>query len=155
MRNVVENPRLTIDAGTSDTFSGNMPYQIILPSNINIFKETARQVQSIKNHEVQRNTQKILKSLYRALVTISNAGMLSNYLSRLHVTEQSDETALIEWNFEHFRIGFNIEHSWDDVTYYFVAEDKRTGSFISQTSKIGDNYDQLVFDVVNYAIQNT
>ena len=140
---------------TTDSFSINTSYQIKLPSNIDVFSRLSKTVASLSNPDVKKHTINILDTLNKSLQNINNYKNIPNYLSKLNVIEQSDLAALIEWNFQNFRVGFSIEPDLNESSYFIVSEDKSIGSFVAETKKVGSEITIAVEKILEYVIRNT
>ena len=140
---------------TTDSFSINTSYQIKLPSNIDVLSRLYETVASLSNPDVKKYTINVLDTLNKSLLNINNYNNLSNYLSKLNVIEQTDLSALIEWNFQNFRVGFSIEPDLNESSYFIVSEDKSIGSFVADTKKVGSEINIAIEKIVEYVIRNT
>lgn len=141
---------------TNDSFSINTSYHIKLPSNIDVFTRLSKAVDSLSNIDVKNYTITILEALNKALQNINNYNKnISNYLSKLNVIEQADLAALIEWNFQNFRVGFSVEPDLNESSYFIVSEDKNIGSFKANSEKVGLDKDIAIEKILDFVLKNT
>jgi hypothetical protein len=129
--------------------------QPMLPANIDVFSHLSGSLSSLSDDNVIVQSYVIVRFLQRVLNDLASKDYFINYLSRLHITEQEDKTALIEWNFENFRIGFSIDPDSSKSGYYLVSTDHVTTDFIMKTGKIGTRQREIIEFMVNYALENT
>jgi hypothetical protein len=146
---------------TSSKFSSNItdtsfgtPYNTGLPYSMNVFTAIAKNssLDDIADPFIKTKILQVLKVLYEAIVSVPGINNAEYYLSKLQIVMQEDESFLIEWNFQKFRIGFVICKPIEDSYYFFVSQDE--GSFISNSEKIGNNTIKLANEAVKYVIGN-
>lgn len=140
---------------TTNSYSGIEPYKTVLPSNIDVFSRIYNNILKLEDPEVTKQVQQVLLNLYLSLQKISKHQPIENYLSRINLVQQDDKTALLEWNFEDFRIGFNFELDKNDSSYFIVSQDKSTGHFSADTQKISADLLGVVEKIVEYVLENT
>ena len=141
---------------TRSSYSFENVYTTKLPSNIDIFSKLSENVNSLTNESVKKQILHILGTISHILQEIvMYNNNISNYLSRMNIVEQNDFSALIEWNFHKFRLGFLIETDETESSYYIISEDKSTGSFIAETKKVGTDIDIVTAKIVEYVLKNT
>jgi hypothetical protein len=126
------------------------------PVNIDIFpSQLTKMLNTLSDDDVQEQACEIIHSLYHILNNLRSRERFTNYLAKLHVTEQEDKTGLIEWNFEKFRIGFSIAPDKKMSSYYLVSDDRVTDTFIMKTKRLGANRYNTLKHLVNYVLENT
>jgi len=140
---------------TSNSFSGAEPYGTMLPSNINIFSSLAESIIGLEDPSVKEQAEQVLLYLYLSLRRACKQKILSNYLSRINLVQQEDKAALMEWNFQDFRIGFTLESNKDESSYFVVSQNKNTGSFMTDTQKLDTTVSRSVEKIVEYVLENT
>jgi hypothetical protein len=119
----------TATSGVTEDYS---PYIFVLPSNFNILREVNSIIAKIHNPNVKKNIDEFINILQGVLLevrhSISNSSNLPPLKFRLH----EDDSVLIEWIFNDFRIGFSIEPNNDDSGWYLVSNDN-----LNEESKSG------------------
>lgn len=140
---------------TTNSYSGIEPYKTVLPSNINVFSRIYSNILKLEDPEVTKQVHQVLLNLYLSLQKISKYQSIENYLSRINLVQMEDKTALLEWNFEDFRVGFNLEPDKNDSSYFIVSQDKRVGHLLANTQKIGADLWKIVEKIVEYVLENT
>jgi hypothetical protein len=121
-----------------------------------VFTRLSKAVDSLSNIDVKNYTITILEALNKALQNINNYNKnISKYLSKLNVIEQADLAALIEWNFQNFRVGFSVESDLSESSYFIVSEDKSMGSFNANSQKIGLDKDIAIEKILEFVLENT
>lgn len=143
------------DNYTTGFNSSSILYQLKLPSNVDVLDKAMKSLSSIRNASVRNQTSKLLMSIHTSLQEVIDVNKVSNRLSMLHLTEREDQSALLEWNYESFRIGFSLEPNNDDSNYYIVSENRNSGSFYAETNRLGNNYKETINAIANYVIRNT
>ena len=109
---------------TNDSFNINSAYYTKLSVNIDAFSKLSEKIISLTDFEVKNLSISIIRTIYFFLQNANIFNNLNNYLSRLNIIEQDDSSALIEWNFQNFRIGFSVEPKIADSSYFIVSEDR-------------------------------
>jgi len=140
---------------TYDSFSYNNTYTAKLPSNFDVLSELKKSTDGLSNLDVKRQTINILSALSAVLHELVMKYNVPNSLTTLNIIEQNDSAALIEWNYQNFRVGFSVEPIYSESSYYIVSEDKSTGSFTADSKKIGTDIEKVVTKIVEYVIRNT
>jgi hypothetical protein len=130
-------------------------YQAALPTNINVIAKAVELIPSIKNSVVQKQTIKVLSVLNSSLLEAAGDTDIANRLPMMHLVEREDQSILLEWNFESFRIGFAIETQPEDSNYFIISEDKDAGSFSAETYRFRNNYEEIIKKIAYYTIRNT
>ena len=129
-------------------------YAVKLPSSVDVFSALSENIDTLTDPNVKRQVIRILGIVDHILQQqIAGDGNIQNRLSKLHVIEQEDFSALIEWNFQHFRVGFLVEPEETESSYYWVSENKSRGSFKADSEKVGDDLDRFVVSIVEYVIR--
>lgn len=144
-----------VDDKTTESVLSKKYYQLKLPANVNVVEKAMQSLSSITNLSVREQTSKLLMLIYNTLQEVVDVSKVSNRLSTLHLTERDDQSALLEWNYESFRIGFSLEPKEEDSNYYIVSENKEVGSFCAETYRLGENYKEAINVLANYVIRNT
>lgn len=140
---------------TSGSLSNNYIYSVKLPTNIDVFSKLFNAISSLSNATVKSNSVQLINLISHSLSKAYEIGRISNYLSRLNITEQEDLSALIEWNFEDFRVGFSIEADEKESSYFLISQDRELGEYSADTKKISDNAESVIGSLVNYVLENT
>ncbi|MDR1205126.1 MAG: hypothetical protein LBL26_06550 [Peptococcaceae bacterium] len=140
---------------TSASASDVEPYGIVLPTNINIFSSLSDRMAGLEDHEVTEQVRQVLIYLYRSLQRAYRRKPLNNYLSRMNLVQQDDKAALLEWNFEDFRVGFTLEPVRSESSFFVVSQDKSAGSLMADTQKLDADISRSVDQIVEYVLENT
>jgi hypothetical protein len=93
--------------------------------------------------------------LYHSLRRLSKSQVITNYLSRLNLVCQEDGSALLEWNFQDFRVGFTLEPNEDESSCFIVSQDKNKNLFSADTQKLDVNNSASIDEIVGYVLGNT
>ena len=86
---------------------------------------------------------------------IQNRDLSSRRLPKPCITEESDFSCLLEWNFENFRFGFSFEEDESMSFYFFVLRDDSIGRTESVTNRINGNIVQVISKISDFVIGNT
>jgi hypothetical protein len=135
--------------------NNNSSYIFGLPDSLNIFTAISKffSINNISDSAVKSKTLEILNALNKAIVNTHEFIDIQNYLSKLHLVEQEDESILIEWIYSSFRFGFVVCKPAEDSYYFFVS--KNNDTFVSKSEKIRDNVTKLTSEAVKYIVGNT
>jgi hypothetical protein len=136
-------------------FADDFIYQPIPPNHIDIFSHITDSLKTLSNENVQKQACEIIYSLYRVINDLNITEQFTNHLAKLHLTEQEDKTALLEWNFKNFRFGFTIEPDENKTSYYHVSQDHTTSKYSMNTEKICSRINKTIEYVVSYVLANT
>lgn len=134
---------------------GELAYQMKLPTFFDPARNAMKKVSTFKSKEIQERVITILESIRNYLVSSIERSSMENRLPQIHLTEDIDGSALIEWNFEHFRIGFTVDVDEDAMSYFYISEDRQTDSFRAETKRIDGRLQEAISSVVSYVIQNS
>lgn len=146
--------RTTI-GNTSNSYATTEPYGMVLPSNIDVFSSLTTSFLSLEDTEVVKQVREVLLNLYLSLRKAGKHKPISNYLSRMNLVQQEDKAALLEWNFQDFRVGFTLEPDRTESSYFVVSQNKNAGSFMADTQKLDTDVFRLVDKIVEYVLENT
>jgi len=140
---------------TSNSYLDANIYPIMLPVNVNVFSSLSESIMTLEDKEVAKQVNKILSCLYLSLKKAINNKSISNYLPRLHLTQQDDMSALIEWNFQNFRIGFILDTNKDENYFFMISQNKIMNSYKSDLQKL--DVDNFVYmdEIIKYVLENT
>jgi len=130
-------------------------YRPIPTVNTDIFSHITDSLKALADEKVKEQAYEIIHSLHCFLTDLRLHDSFTNYLSKLHIVEQEDKTALLEWNFKNFRFGFSIDPDKSKSSYYHVSVDHDTSKFSMDTEKIGSHIDKIIEHMVNYVLANT
>ena len=117
-------------------------YVYILPNDINIFKNFEN-IENIKNKNVKNQVVIFLAKFQNILIAISNRLDFTGSLPPLLIQAGEDGSALIEWIFKDFRIGFAFEENEKESSWYLVSNQKFGNIDISGSFKNVDVYNLL------------
>ncbi len=131
-------------------------YSMVLPQNIDIFSGILKKAKNIADPQIYDYVLQILLSLNNTLHQINQTDIIKNNLSKLNLSIMSDESVLIEWNFENFRIGFSIEPNLSESSYYVVSDDKISGAYSSEANLLTPvEVDSVIQNIINFVLRNT
>jgi len=139
----------------SPSLNSDFEYQLVSTVNVSIFSHVTDSLNALSDNNVKEQVLNIISSLRNLLTDLMLQGSFTNYLAKLHITEQEDKTALLEWNFEKFRFGFSIDPDSSKSGYYLVSNDDGTSDFCMNAGKIGSRSYAIVEKMVKYALENT
>ena len=140
---------------TSNSYLNTNIYPVMLPLNVDVFSSLSKSIITLEDEEVAKQVKKILSCLYLSLKKAINNKSISNYLPRLHLTQQDDMSALIEWNFQNFRIGFILDTNKDENYFFMISQNKIMNSYKSDLQKL--DVDNFVYmdEIIKYVLENT
>ncbi|MDR1487904.1 MAG: hypothetical protein LBT62_07960 [Deltaproteobacteria bacterium] len=146
-----------MEEDTSNSCLAFEPYALALPSNIDVFSSLNNDSLAVfKDDEaVLEQVKQVLRNIYLGLQAADKLRPIRTRLSRLCLVRLEDEAALLEWNFQDFRVGFSLEPDKTQSCYYIVSQDKSVGSFFTYSQRLGaDNMAGPVETLVKYVLAN-
>jgi hypothetical protein len=151
----VEKDKDPIYYGTTGSWEdptlGSVGYFLIEPRIVRDLTEDARYIlQSIEDRNISEKAGNLL-SLLRRLLRVQ--GDIS-YLPPLSAFNVEDGSLLIEWVFEHFRVGFSFETAIEESSWYIVS-DSTLGDISAGGYLRGINLEQLLPWIINLVNQLT
>ena len=111
-------------------------------------------VDKIENQVVIKQAEEILTDIENALDFYQQKGIDVSYLPSLIAIEFDDGSLLIEWVFDDFHLGFSIEPSPDESSWYIVSNEKLNNIFTSDYFK-NISHSELFRWFVGFALQNS
>jgi hypothetical protein len=142
---------LTLSKDISIAFSAEVPY-INSESMYVIFIEVLEKANKLSDTGVKKQT---IEALYAIIHCLQIKNVLSRRLPKPSLTENDDNSSLLEWNFEKFRIGLSFEQDESKSFYFFVQRDDSIGFSDSQTRRINGEIKSVVSSLINFVIDNT
>jgi hypothetical protein len=133
---------LIVTSGSTDTFETNYHAisNRILPGNKNItyllpelsnqtkwfsfgakknnFDQVRSKINSITNQDVKSTSEIIVELLDKYISPYGNID-----LPKLYSCIRDDGSYLIEWDFEHYKLGISIELKFSESSWYFVSDE--------------------------------
>jgi hypothetical protein len=151
----VEKDKDPIYHGTTGSWEdptlGSVGFLLIEPRIERDLTEDARYIiQSIEDRNISEKAGNLL-SLLRSLLRVQ--GDIS-YLPTLSAFKVDDGSLLIEWIFDHFRVGFSFEIEIDESSWYIVS-DSTLGSISAGGYLRGINDNRLLPWVISLVNQLT
>lgn len=131
----------TIDETTSGSF--DISLQRKLSSDLDIFADLPK--------EVFNNTKAsfFLSVLKKVILSTDLEGIT---LSKLHVSEMTEDSLMIEWIFNYFRTYFSFEKD-DQDSYGMIENNPETKSFSNQFRVLDVNeYEEVAHSIVDYIV---
>jgi hypothetical protein len=130
-------------------------YKIKKSISIDVVQNAYRMALQLKDESVHKQTIKLFDDIDTHLDNAMCVSKISNRLPQIHLTEQEDNSALIEWNFENFRIGFLIESQPKKSFYFIVHEDNTIGAYRSETRCLNNAYNEILSNIVNFVLKHS
>lgn len=135
-----------------DNVGCNNYYTMAMYSNINVVEDILPKISVLKDNSVQSQTLNLTKSIIKNLCFYADAQVR---LPKISLTEQSDNSVLIEWNFENFRIGFSLEPDENETSLYIIEKDDGTNYLKTETRKIGSDIEAVVKQIISFVVRNS
>jgi hypothetical protein len=123
-----------------------------LPLNANVFSSLTTDYLAFESAEVVDQLETVLKSLHRALQNAHKDHPIDHHLSRVNLVQLEDKSALLEWNFQDFRVGISLEPNRAESSYYIVSQDKSTGALMTDTQKLDHGFSTPVNKMVRFVL---
>lgn len=155
---IIKQSNRLIDKDNIITTKGgsfDQSYTISIPSCMNVLSLAFKNLHFLSNEPVKKQTAKLLITFQTILDLVYKNNNLANRLPALNLIEREDKSALVEWNFENYRIGFALEEDEKESNYFVVSQDRYLHQFVAETYLLGDNYDSIVSSLISYVIRNS
>ena len=120
----------------------------------NQVKQARSIIPQIKNEEVAKQVKYLLSIINGIIISREREKDLS-VLPPLRAHVEEDGSALIEWIFPDFRIGFNIEPSPEDSGWHLVSNKKLGDAIASGLLSDKINIVKIVMRLVDYVLLHT
>jgi hypothetical protein len=130
-------------------------YKIKNSIGVDATQSASRRALQLQDESVRTQTIKLLDDIDTYLNDVISVAEISNRLPQIHLTEQEDNSVLIEWNFENFRIGFSIESQPSKSFYFIIREDNTSGLFKSETRYLDNTYDKILANIIKFVIKHS
>lgn len=138
-----------------DSTGGDVLYEapIIDGSLMDIIKDAMNQLQLIEDIKV-RGT--ILMLFGKLAIKLKSSELIkkTHFLPPIRLFDMEDNSILIEWMFNDFRIGFSVEENTDKSSYYIVSnkpfENLGEAGYLYEV-----NINTLLEDFISYIEKNT
>jgi hypothetical protein len=123
--------------------------------SVNVIQNASRRALQLRDEFVRKQTIKLLDDIDTYLNNVISVAEISNRLPQIHLAEQEDNSVLIEWNFENFRIGFSIESQPSKSFYFIICEDNTNGLFKSETRYLDNAYDKILANTIKFVLKRS
>jgi len=127
-------------------------YRVKPPVGIYVSEIAEQKIPHLRDNSVQKQASELVQLIQDILERDYYSE--SNRLPRLHLVEEEGGSVLIEWNFEHIRVGFSIESDRDKSFFYVVSFRKDDERYDSKSRRLWANIKDVPA-IVNLAIQNS
>lgn len=123
--------------------------------NINIFSQYEDSIKKIASKSIKNQVENFVFSFRKNLSKINNNKEIQSNLNKINFIVD-DDFVLLEWNYNHFRIGFQFETDEKNSNYYFVSDNKITSSYESKSDLMPQiKYDDTINSLIDFVIKNT
>ena len=123
-------------------------------SNCDILRETDFGKPTKENAKTIQYVQSLVAALQNVLLNNRINIKPSSVLPPLKFRWLEDNSALIEWIFKDFRIGFSIEPEIEESGWYLVSNDNLQEVSASGTLQF-ENLEPLIIELLNFALANS
>jgi hypothetical protein len=109
------------------TASGTMiqqNYQIKLPDNLNIVRAFNYKLLENVDENIKSSVNQFIQIFQNLLYINSNRFKSSGHFPSLILNILEDGSALLDWGFKDYKIGFSFEKDSVDSSWFFVANEK-------------------------------
>ena len=118
-----------------------------------IFKDAIIKSTNISDSTLRKNVLEFLTKFYNILQNFSNVHNSDLFLPKLSLTQEDDESVMIEWIYESFRIGFSFEND-ESANWFLVTNDKHDEFWTS--GKITEEfYINELIEIIKFATLNS
>jgi hypothetical protein len=117
------------------------------------FRRAEKVIQQVKDENIVDQARKTLLNIEEAISILQNQGVYLDYLPYLQASKVEDGSILIEWIFDNLRIGFSIEPTLEESSWYLVSDSKlgeiSASGYLSQNEP---NTISLILWLLNFVI---
>ena len=131
----------------------NQFYRVKPPAGINISELANQKISTIRHDSVRKQVTDLLSLIQEELN--NDFYDVSNRLPKLHLTQEEDGSALIEWIFEYYRIGFSIEPDEKESSVYIVEIRKDEGIYNTQSQPLWAFVKKRLPSLIDAVIKNS
>lgn len=113
-------------------------------------------VATVKDDTTANECRRILQIIAESILFFQTQGFDLGHLPRLHTFDLEDGSLLIEWIFDDFRIGFGVEPTPSESSWYLVSNARLEN--INQAGDIPQNEletQDLMLRLVNFVVSNS
>lgn len=138
-----------------ETIGGNLVIcHSPLAKGSSLIQQAWRTIQRVGNQEIKKQAERILTMIQETAATMQEAGYDLSHLPPLRAFPDDDGSVLIEWIFNNFRVGFNIEPDPEESGWYLVSDMNLEGYNIS--GNVSDaNLRRVIPSLVQFAFLNS
>lgn len=147
----LENCESRFTSATSDPFKALTHSR---PREFDLLKEVIEGLPTLDNRQVYESTHRLFLAFQRILNVNSNVIESTRCLPPLRFHRLEDSTALIEWIFKDFRVGFTMEQDERESGWYLVSN--RNLREASESGLLNmEEIDILLSRLVSFVMSNT
>lgn len=106
---------------TDETYSRHLDLRLPSLSVQNLITPAWNAVEQVENQRVADEARSILLMIEKTILIAQSNGVDLAHLPQLHAFDVQDGSMLIEWIFDDFRIGFSIEPTPTESSWYLVS----------------------------------
>lgn len=141
-----------------ETFGGETVGQFLsLPEKSSLVASAWQSTKGMTNQKIARKARKLLSVFHQMICDFQLCGFDLGSLSSFSAVELPDGSALVEWIFNGFRIGFTIELNMLDSGWYLIA--KEDSSFTNAYGNLrnidSDQFKKKALWLLNFALSHS
>ena len=145
---------MTRDPGCETTGATTSMRFFPVPRGSSLIHQAWGTIEMTRSPSVAGAARSLLVAFERTVVSFALLGLDVGHLPPLKAFNLDDDSAVIEWIFRDFRIGFNIEAEMDESGWYLVSNETLGG--IGASGRIAEqNLERLLLWLLDFAFSNT
>ena len=147
---------LTVREPTNQTIGGNIHQNILqIPQVSNIIQSAWSEINKNKNPALVNQARDLLLNIQELVVTFELFDFDLDFLSPINAFNiEEDNSILIEWIFNDYRVGFNIETKNEESGWYLVTN-RELGEISASGSIHNIEIKTILLWLLNFVISNS
>lgn len=139
----------------NETVSGSLRRDFLpLPEELSLVKTAWTITRQTENQSVAKEARRLLAAIHEMISSFQHFGFDLDYLPSLHAFNVEDESILVEWIFNDFRIGFTIEPNPRDSGWYLVSN-RNLGEISASGYITGLDIKNVILWLLNFILSNS
>lgn len=126
-------------------------FPVYMPNNVypSFLRAIYSSLNDIGNEQVCSDIRDIIKTILNIALSLQNEKLIEIIFQKMHLFSVEDGSALLEWIFEDYRIGFGIEPDREESSWYLVTKEN-LGNINAYGSLSGIDNRNIVTWLINF-----
>ncbi len=139
----------------SQVIKKNENYPVYLPNRVypTFLRAILSSLNELKNENVAKEVFNLIKTIQSITFSLQDDKLIDLIFQRLHLFNIEDDTALLEWIFEDYRIGFGVDTDPNESSWYLVTQ-KELGNINAYGYLSEDNNANIITWLITFISMN-